>query len=126
MPHATQLCLLSCAVADGNSLARQDGKLQAHYLVALDQDSCRDPPLADLGGRQARRLSGYLTLVSGDELDLCRVLVGDPPHLVDAFQQIGESVRLEYRAHEVGRWRLVLGDQLAGEDLPVAGKLGFQ
>ena len=95
-------------------------------LVALDEHGARLARVAGLQRGELGGLDGHGLLLFGDVDGRPRVLAGDRAQVVDALDQVGEAVGLEDHGRDVRRRRLVGGDQLGDQHLPVAPELDLQ
>ena len=100
------------ARTEDSELLTDDRQPQLRHVVALDQHGGHGSlrPGFDLG--KPLRLRGYLRAGVVDERDRLGVAALHGTHVVEAIEQIVESVRVDDHVHQRRGWGLVLGDQL--------------
>ena len=121
-----ELGALAVARADVLELAVDQREVQLGDLVALDEHRARLARVTGLQRRELRGLDGHGLLLFGDMDGRARVLAGDRAQVVEPLDQVGEAVGLEDDGRDVRRGRLVGGDQLGDQHLPVAPELDLQ
>ena len=120
--------LSSCvARVDELELALDDGQVQFGDLVALNLHGARLAGVRALERREMRRFGGDgLLRVRATCRRRRRVLARDRLQVVEALDQVGEAVRLQDHRRDVRRRRLVGGDELGDEHLPVVHELDLK
>ncbi len=124
--QGSELGALPIARADVLQLTTHEREVQLRDLVALHEHGAGLARVGSLERRELRGLHGHGLLLFGDVDGRARVLAGDRAQVVDPLEQIGEAVGLQDDGHDVRRGRLVGGDQLRHQHVPVAPELDLQ
>ena len=121
-----ELGALAITRADEGELAVDQCEVQLGDLVSLYEHGARLARMTCLQRREACGLRGHGLLLRGDVDRRSRVLARDRTEIVDALDQVGEAVGLEDDGRDVRWGRLVGGDQLRDQHLPVTTELDLK